>query len=150
MVIHVGRLQNWCGDIDVFFFQLAKCVMHVYAIIETRPNFPYTQSMVAKRRPHKSGNVGEKSFKNHRGRIPIDTAFFAAIGKKNDNVRVWGDARRDQKPETSFLAWGYIQYLPSDSSIVTSIYCTILLYTVIVTSFVRVGTRQYIMIHRST
>ena len=51
------------------------------------------------------------SFKTQRGRIPIDPAILVAIGYrfiankkkiKNADARVWGDAHRDQKPETFF------------------------------------------------
>ena len=42
------RLQNRCGDALFYFFcQIVKYLIHVDAVIGTRPN--YTQSMVAKR-----------------------------------------------------------------------------------------------------
>ena len=37
-----GWLQNRYGD-ALYFCQLVKYVIHVYAVIETRPNFPYTK-----------------------------------------------------------------------------------------------------------
>ena len=61
-----------------------------------------------------------KSFKTQHGRILIDPAIFAATGHhftgktknkkiKNADVRVWGDARGDQKQGTLF---GLILCLP--------------------------------------
>ena len=53
-----------------------------------------------------------KSLLKQHGRNPIDPAILAAIRHrlvankkktKNADARVWGDARRDQKPETLFF-----------------------------------------------
>ena len=64
----------------------------------------------------------KKSFETQHGRIAIDPAIlaailhrFIAIKKKiqNADVRVWGDARGDQKPETFFGgAYGYQTQTP--------------------------------------
>ena len=79
--------------------------------------FPYIQSMVAKGGLTNQANIHtnsyvKKPFKTHHGRIPIDPAILVAIGHhfiakkkkiKNSDAQVWGDAHRDQKPETCFI-----------------------------------------------
>ena len=134
----IGRLQNWCGDafFCLFFFdQPVKYAIHVYAVIETRPNFPYTK-YGGWERPHKSGKRSypymKKSFNTQHSRIPIHPVILAAIGhrfiatkkwnqiktKKADapvsgnawvsgNAKVPDDARGDQKPETLFYFLGF-------------------------------------------
>ena len=57
-----------CGD--ALFFANQWLHVHVSAIIGTRTKCPHTQSIV-------------KSFKRQHGRIPIDPAIFAAIGRQN-------------------------------------------------------------------
>ena len=86
----IGAVTRFLGGNFVFIYsffvwQSVKYVIHVYAVIRTRPNFPYA-SMVAKRGLTNPTNVHtpfvNKAFKAQCGRIIINPAVLAAIGHR--------------------------------------------------------------------
>ena len=101
--------------LNFFCCQLVKYVIHIYAVIGTRPNFPYTK-YGGKRSLTNQANVHIPCVKKswtQRGRIPIDPAILAAIGhrfiatnKENQEIsKNKYKCQKDQKPET--FCWPY-------------------------------------------
>ena len=91
------------SNILVIFCKPVKYVIPVYAVIGTRPNFPYTK-YGGLERPRKCSYPYVKMFKTQHGRIQNWHHFIAKKKKtKNADGQVWSDVRRDQR-----LFWGLI------------------------------------------